>query len=217
MGRKATLTDIISGEFKTVERGTAEYYRLVQEGWLSREQVSHRKPEDLYPEEFEPDYIEPEETETDYPQTDIRDIIEERIRDMYDTISNILGEIPDEKQLYSRSTRTLYIRDTSEDRYVLLQMLDDLYGQTEDENIVNQYLIDNQDKIAELTTLVIRDSEAEELEAHLTQLAVALNNGNPLTPEMAKSLGEELDMNIRVARAEYTTRARYGESSKGVH
>lgn len=215
MARKATLTDILTGEFKTVERGTAEYYSLVQEGWLSKEQVSHRKPEQIYPEEYQPDYIEPEETETDYPQTDIRDIIRDRIIDMYDTIRNILGEIPDEKQFFNRNGKYMYYQDVTEEKYALLQMLDDLYGQSEDDEIVNQYLLDNQDKIAELTTLTIQDSEADKFNAHITQLAIALNNGNAMNPEEARRVGDELDMALRVNRVERTAILSSAERSKG--
>lgn len=215
MARKATLTDILTGEFKTVERGTAEYYSLVQEGWLSKEQLGHRKTEEIYPEEYQPDYIEPEETETDYPQTDIRDIIRDRIIDMYDTIRNILGEIPDEKQFFNRNGKYMYYQDVTEEKYALLQMLDDLYGQSEDDEIVNQYLLDNQDKIAELTTLTIQDSEADKFNAHITQLAIALNNGNAMNPEEARRVGDELDMALRVNRAERTTILSSGERSKG--
>ena len=215
MARKATLTDILTGEFKTVERGTAEYYSLVQEGWLSKEQVSHRKPEQIYHEEYQPDYREPEETETDYPQTDIRDIIRDRIIDMYDTIRNILGEIPDEKQFFNRNGKYMYYQDVTEEKYALLQMLDDLYGQSEDDEIVNQYLLDNQDKIAELTTLTIQDSEADKFNAHITQLAIALNNGNAMNPEEARRVGDELDMALRVNRVERTAILSSAERSKG--
>ena len=202
MARKATLTSLITGEFKTVERGTEDYYKLVQEGWLSREQVSHRTPQQLYPEEYTPDYIEEpeEEPDTEYPAPSIRDILEDRLQDMYDTIRNILDDLPFEKQFYDNPKHP-YVQDTSEQRFYLLQLLDDLYGQSEDESVVNKYLLDNQELIADLTMLVVKDSESGWFEQHISQLAVALNHGNALTPDQAQELGDQLDSVVRYDRA----------------
>ena len=202
MARKAHLISLITSEMKEVERGTSEYYKLVQEGWLSQEQLSHRKAQEIYPEDYQPDFIEePEEDNTDYPTTEIRDIIENRIIEMYDTILNVLGDIPIEKQVYSRGIKRVVIMDLSESKEELLNMLDDLYAQSEDEDTVNQYLLENESKIAELTIAVINDSEAEQVEYHLSLLALALNGGNPLSMEQAKRIAEEIDKGLANTRA----------------
>jgi len=58
--RRATMRDIDTGETRIVLRGTEEYEQVKEEGWLSNEQISHRKE---YREDYQPDYIdEPEDT-----------------------------------------------------------------------------------------------------------------------------------------------------------
>lgn len=188
-GRQATFTNIESGEMKKVSRGTKEFEKYKKKGWLTREQISHRKE---YQPEYTPDYIEsPEEENTDYPEADDRELLKERIEDMYDTIIQKLDEIPNEKYVSGKKYMNLL-----DSKQMLFNLVDDLYGQAESDDTVNYYLKTMLPKIAELVEAIYFDSTAEEVEYHLTLLAKILNQGNALSFEQASAMAESTELNI---------------------
>lgn len=165
--RKAFLTDVTTGETVEVLRGTPEYEQYKEQGYVSREQMSHRK-------EYQPDVIEsPEENDTDYPHVDEKELLKERIDDMLDTIQGKIDEIPDEKQI-----RHYYHIDLTEQKQMLHSMVDDLYAQAESDDEANLYLKTMYPTIADLVQLIIWDSTQEEVEIHITMLAKVLERGS---------------------------------------
>lgn len=165
--RKAFLTDVTTGETVEVMRGTPEYEQYKQQGYISREQMSHRK-------EYQPDVIEsPEENDTDYPHVDEKELLKERIDDMLDTIQGKIDEIPDEKQI-----RHYYHIDLTEQKQMLHSMVDDLYAEAESDDEANLYLKTMYPTISDLVQLIIWDSTQEEVETHITMLAKVLERGS---------------------------------------
>ena len=165
--RKAFLTDVLTGETVEVMRGTPEYEQYKQQGYVSREQMSHRK-------EYQPDVIEsPEENDTDYPHVDEKELLKERIDDMLDTIQGKIDEIPDEKQI-----RHYYHIDLTEQKQMLHSMVDDLYAEAESDDEANLYLKTMYPTISDLVQLIIWDSTQEEVETHITMLAKVLERGS---------------------------------------
>lgn len=165
--RKAFLTDVLTGETVEVMRGTPEYEQYKQQGYISREQMSHRK-------EYQPDVIEsPEENYTDYPHVDEKELLKERIDDMLDTIQGKIDEIPDEKQI-----RHYYHIDLTEQKQMLHSMVDDLYAEAESDDEANLYLKTMYPTISDLVQLIIWDSTQEEVETHITMLAKVLERGS---------------------------------------
>ena len=115
--RKAFLTDVTTGETVEVLRGTPEYEQYKEQGYFSREQLSHRK-------EYQPDVIEsPEEINTDYPEADDRELLKNKIEDMYSDITDAIYEIPDEITTYENH-KANYI-DLTDSKQMLLNMVDD--------------------------------------------------------------------------------------------
>lgn len=165
--RKAFLTDVTTGETVEVLRGTPEYEQYKEQGYVSREQMSHRK-------EYQPDVIEsPEEKDTDYPHVDEKELLKERIDDMLDTIQGKIDEIPDEKQI-----RHYYHIDLTEQKQMLHSMVDDLYAEAESDDEANLYLKTMYPTISDLVQLIIWDSTQEEVETHITMLAKVLERGS---------------------------------------
>lgn len=165
--RKAFLTDVTTGETVEVLRGTPEYEKYKEQGYVSREQMSHRK-------EYQPDVIEsPEEINTDYPHVDEKELLKERIDDMLDTIQGKIDEIPDEKQI-----RHYYHIDLTEQKQMLHSMVDDLYAEAESDDEANLYLKTMYPTISDLVQLIIWDSTQEEVETHITMLAKVLERGS---------------------------------------
>lgn len=179
--RFANLTNIETGEFSKVLRGTREYNKLKKQGYLSREQMSHRT-------EYKPDFIEsPPEENTDYPEADERELLKERIEDMLDTIQGKISEIPDDKLL-----RHYYFIDLREQKQMFFSMIDDLYAQAESDDDANYYLKTMYPTIADLVQLIIWDSTQEDLDTHLSLLATVLQRGtiDLKTSEMLGRMGD---------------------------
>lgn len=178
--RKATLTDVETGHVVEVERGTPEYERYKEQGYISKEQMSHRK-------EYQPDEIEsPEEINTDYPQADEKELLKNKIEDMYNDITDAIYEIPDERTTYENH-RANYI-DLRDSKQTLLNMVDDLYAENDDD-ITNQHIKNVLPEILKYVEAIRYDSDGNNVEFYITRIAHLLNNGRPLSFYQASTLG----------------------------
>lgn len=186
-GRTATFIDVDTGEFFSAKRGTKQFEKYRSKGYLTREQISHRK-------EYQPDITEPpEEENTDYPEADEQELLKERIEDMYQKIWNKLGDIPDEKLLINTSTREKYYFNLENSKQELINALDTLYEEADNDNAVNTYLKNMLPTIEQLVTdIADHDSKQSDVQDHLTQLANVLSMG-VMTEELQQSLGNMFD------------------------
>lgn len=192
--RIANLTNVETGEFASALRGTREYNKLKKQGYLSREQMSHRK-EYKKPDYYVPDYIEePEETYTDYPEADEQELLKERIEDMYNAITQKIDEIPNEKITYEHHQANF--NDLTDSKQELLNMVDDLYAES-DNDLVNQYIKTVLPKISSLVEAIYYDSDSDTIEFHISMIANLLNKGQALTFEQASTLGNASDFTGR--------------------
>lgn len=184
--RKATLIDPETLEKAIVERGTPAYEQFKEQGYISKEQASHNEK---YKDLFQPDEIEsPEETNTDYPDVDDKELLKQRIEDMYDTIMQRLDEIPDDKYVEGK-----YI-DLKDSKQMLFSLVDDLYAEAESDDAVNYYLKMMMAKIVDLVEAIYWDSTEVELDYHLSLLANILNQGKALTFEQASTMAESTEI-----------------------
>lgn len=182
--RMATMYDPQTDEWAVVERGTPEYEMFKQQGYLSREQMAHRK-------EYQPDEIEsPQETNTDYPTADEAELLKQRIEEMYDAITQKLEEIPNEKVTYVHHTANY--RDLSDTKQELLSMVDDLFAES-DETVIAMYIQSVLPQISNYVEAIYYDSDDDQIEFHITMIAKLLNKGQALTMEQAQSIGNTTD------------------------
>ena len=186
--RYAKMTNVETGESERVLRGTGEYEKLKQEGWLSREQISHRKE---YQEDWTPDYLDDEDFEDwsddsvydDFPDVDEEELLVNRIQDMFDQVYGVIQEIPNEKQIRRNYVSLIDTKDT------FVSLLKDLYAKADSDDDANAYLIMVLPTIEELVALIRWDSTQEDLDVHITQLATVLEGG-ALDSSLAKALGD---------------------------
>ncbi len=178
--RKAFLTDVTTGETVEVLRGTPEYEQYKEQGYLSREQLSHRK-------KYQPDVIEsPEEINTDYPEADDRELLKNKIEDMYSDITDAIYEIPDERTTYENH-KANYI-DLTDSKQMLLNMVDDLYAENDDDT-ANEHIKNVLPEILKYVEAIRYDSDGNNVEFYVTRIAHLLNNGRPLSFFQASTLG----------------------------
>lgn len=178
--RKAFLTDVLTGETVEVLRGTPEYEQYKEQGYLSREQLSHR-------EEYQPDIIgSPEEINTDYPEADDRELLKNKIEDMYSDITDAIYEIPDERTTYENH-KANYI-DLTDSKQMLLNMVDDLYAENDDDT-ANEHIKNVLPEILKYVEAIRYDSDGNNVEFYVTRIAHLLNNGRPLSFYQASTLG----------------------------
>ena len=187
------MYDPYSQEFAYVQRGTKEYKKFKKQGYLSKQQLSHRQEyKEWYKETFKPDEIEsPEETDTDYPEADERELLKERIEDMYDTIIQKLDEIPNDKTTYSHHQPVVH--DLTESKQTLISMVDDLYAESDDNDLVNMYLRTVLPQIATYVDAIYYDSDSDSIEYHISLIAKLLNKGQALSFEQASTLSNTTD------------------------
>lgn len=182
--RKAFLTDVFTGETVEVLRGTPEYEQYKEQGYLSREQMSHRA-------DYQPDIIEsPEETNTDYPEADDRELLKNKIEDMYNDITDAIYEIPDERTTFENH-KANYI-DLTDSKQMLLNMVDDLYAENDDD-IANEHIKNVLPQILKYVEAIRYDSDGNNVEFFITRIAQLLNNGRPLSFYQASTLGNSTD------------------------
>ena len=185
--RRATLRDTITGETRTVYRDTSDYEKLKQQGWLSNEQISHRKE---YQQEWTPDYNDEDfyeddwdDIEDDYPTFDEKEALKQKIEDMYADVVQEVDTIPNEKYLKGR-----IFYDLSDSKQMLFNIIDDMYAEAESDDDINAYYRTMMPAISELVIAIRNDSTQEELETHISQLASVLQRG-AISLELAKALG----------------------------
>lgn len=172
------MVDPQTSEVRKVLRGTPEYIDLKNEGWQSQEQLSHHK----YRRDYEPDYTEePEKTTTD---VDERELLKNRISEMYDKIVGKIDDIPDEKFYYK--TRTWI--DYSDQKHVFYNMIDDLYAEMDDTFEFDKYIEKVMPTINVLIDIIINDSDQYNVDMAITQLANLLQRRS-LDVQVSKMLG----------------------------
>lgn len=177
--RRATMRDIDTGETRRVLRGTEEYEQLKQEGWLSNEQISHRKE---YQEYYQPDYIdEPEDT---YTEVDEKELLMDRISVMYDVIAGKVDDIPNERYFHQSHS---YV-DFTEEKQKLLNAIDDFYADIDNPVTFDKYIDDNMSGIEGLIDIIKHDSDQYTVFNAFTQLLTILQGGT-LSETMSKLLG----------------------------
>lgn len=186
-GRTANFIDVDTGEIFSAKRGTKQFDKYRERGYLTKEQVSHRK-------EYQPDIIEPPPEEyTDYPEADEQEMLKERIEDMYQSIWNKLGEIPDDKLVVDTVSRKTYYINLMDSKQELINALDELYSEAESDDEVNAYLKTMLPKIEQIVTdIAEHDSKQSDVQNHLTLLANILSQGTMSDP-LSKSLGNMFD------------------------
>lgn len=177
--RYATMRNIDTGETVKVLRGTEEYEQLKQEGWLSNEQVSHRKE---YREDYQPDYIdEPEET---YTEVDEKELLMDRISKMYDIVVGRVDDIPEGR--YFHKSRTFV--DFSEQKQMLFNAIDDFYAELDNTLSFDNYIDSNMSSINDLIEIIKHDSDQDTVYMAFTQLLNVLQGGS-MSETMSKLLG----------------------------
>lgn len=177
--RRATMRDIDTGETRKVLRGTEEYEQLKQEGWLSNEQVSHRKE---YQEDYQPDYIdEPEDTYTD---VDEKELLMDRVSVMYDIVIGRVDDIPEAR--YFHKSRTFV--DFSEQKQMLYNAIDDFYNELDNTLSFDNYIDSNMSSINDLIEIIKHDSDQDTVYMAFTQLLNVLQGGS-MSETMSKLLG----------------------------
>lgn len=177
--RRATMRDIDTGETRKVLRGTEEYEQLKQEGWLSNEQISHRKE---YREDYQPDYIdEPEDTYTD---VDEKELLMDRVSVMYDIVVGRVDDIPEGR--YFHKSRTFV--DFSEQKQMLFNAIDDFYAELDNTLSFDNYIDSNMSSINDLIEIIKHDSDQDTVYMAFTQLLNVLQGGS-MSETMSKLLG----------------------------
>ena len=177
--RRATMRDIDTGETRKVLRGTEEYEQLKQEGWLSNEQISHRKE---YQEDYQPDYIdEPEDTYTD---VDEKELLMDRVSVMYDIVVGRVDDIPEGR--YFHKSRTFV--DFSEQKQMLFNAIDDFYAELDNTLSFDNYIDSNMSSINDLIEIIKHDSDQDTVYMAFTQLLNVLQGGS-MSETMSKLLG----------------------------
>ena len=166
---RVQLINVSTGEVIERGQGGIPYYKALKEGYI---------PEESIP---------PDEENTDYQQVLPEDRLRDKIDALFDRLETTLETIPLEKVTYSR--RQPIFTDLSEERSMLISMLNDLVGSTDDYELLDSYLTAIEPKVSEYITLIIMDSESDMVEFHITQIAVLLNNGQPLSFNQASTLG----------------------------
>ena len=186
-GRTANFIDVDTGEFFSAKRGTKQFEKYRSKGYLTREQISHRK-------EYQPNITEPpEEENTDYPEADEQELLKDRIEDMYQKIWNKLGYIPDNKFVVDVQSRKKFYINLEDSKQELFNALDNLYEEANNDDGVNKYLQDHLDLIEKLVTdIADHDSKQSDVQDHLTQLANVLAMG-VMSVQMQQSLGNMFD------------------------
>ena len=180
--RIATMVDPQTSEVRKVLRGTPEYIDLKNSGWESQEQLSHKK----YRRDYEPDYTEePEETTTD---VDERELLKNRISEMYDKVYGKIDDIPDEK--FYHKTRTWV--DYSQQKEVFYNMIDDLYAEMDNDFEFDKYIDSQMPTINALINVIIEDSDQYTVDMAITQLANILQR-HSLDPMVSRMLGTNDD------------------------
>ena len=180
--RIATMVDPQTSEVRKVLRGTPEYMDLKNSGWESQEQLSHKK----YRSDYVPDYTEePEETTTD---VDERELLKDRISEMYDKVYGKIGDIPDEK--FYHKTRTWV--DYSQQKEVFYNMIDDLYAEMDSDFEFDKYIDSQMPTINALINVIIEDSDQYTVDMAITQLANILQR-HSLDPMVSRMLGTNYD------------------------
>ena len=174
-------------EVVRVQRGTNEYEKYKQKGWISNEQIGHKKE---YQQEWTPDYIEEDiyedewdDSEDDYPTFDEKEALKQKIEDMYADVVQEIDIIPNEKYLKGR-----IFYDLSDSKQMLLNIVDDMYAEAESDDEINAYYKTMMPVISELVVVIKNDSIQEDLETHLSQLGSVLKRG-ALGLELSKALG----------------------------
>ena len=174
-------------EVQRVPRGTLEYEKLKQNGWISNEQIGHKKE---YREEWTPDYTDDDyydeyvdDYEDDYPTFDEKEALKQKIEDMYGAVTGEIDEIPNEKYLKGR-----IFYDLTDSKQMLLNIVDDMYAEAESDDDINAYYKTMMPVISELVIAIRNDSTQEELETHISQLASVLQRG-AISLDLAKALG----------------------------
>lgn len=181
--RYATLRNVDTGETVRVLRGTDEYQYYKDEGWLSNEQVSHRKE---YREDYQPDYIdEPEDTYTD---VDEKELLMDRVSVMYDVVFGKVDDIPNER--YFHQTHS-YV-DFTDEKQKLFNAIDDFYADLDNPVTFDKYIDDNMSGIEGLIDIIKRDSDQYVVFNAFTQLLTLLQGGT-LSDTMSKLLGNMED------------------------
>ena len=176
-GRRANFVDVDTGEMFSAKRGTKQYEKYKSKGYLTREQISHRK-------EYQPDIIEPpEEENTDYPEADDQELLKKKIEDMYNDVVQEINRIPDEKMVKGRQWV-----DLSDSKQMLFNLVDELYANAESDDEANSYLKFILPVISSLVEAVRYSSTQEDIETHISQLASALSGG-AIDLSVAKALG----------------------------
>ena len=177
--RRATMRDIDTGETRKVLRGTEEYEQLKQEGWLSNEQISHRKE---YQQDYQPDYIdEPEDTYTD---VDEKELLMDRVSLMYDVIVGKVDDIPNERQFH-RPNR--YV-DYSEEKQMLFNAIDDFYAELDNTLTFDEYIEKVIPTVDGLIEIIKHSSDQDTVYMAFTQLINILQGGS-MSETMSKFLG----------------------------
>ena len=177
--RRATMRDIDTGETRKVLRGTEEYEQLKQEGWLSNEQISHRKE---YREDYQPDYIdEPEDTYTD---VDEKELLMDRVSVMYDVIVGKVDDIPNERQFHRPSR---YV-DFSEEKQMLFNAIDDFYAELDSTLTFDEYIEKVIPTVDGLIEIIKHSSDQDTVYMAFTQLINILQGGS-MSETMSKLLG----------------------------
>lgn len=177
--RRATMRDIDTGETRKVLRGTEEYEQLKEEGWLSNEQISHRKE---YREDYQPDYIdEPEET---YTEVDEKELLMDRVSIMYDIVVGRVDDIPEGR--YFHKTKSFV--DFSEQKQMLFNAIDDFYSELDNTLSFDSYIESNMSSINDLIEIIKHDSDQDTVYMAFTQLLNVLQGGS-MSETMSKLLG----------------------------
>ena len=184
--RIATMTDLSTGETIRVERGTAQYIDLKNQGWVSKEQISHMK----YRRDYEPDYTdEPEESTTD---VDVKELLRQKAEEVYNKIFGQIDEHFPEYKSYHKPERRV---DYSEEKESTLSKIDDLYGSFDtDEEFIN-YIETIMPSVNTLLEVIELDSDQLRTERAISQLSILLNGGNALTPDVSKLIGNSDNFN----------------------
>lgn len=183
--RRARMTNVETGEERQVLRGTQEYEELKKEGWLSKEQISHRKE---YREDYQPDFIdEPEEETIDLDESEL---LKERISEMYDVIREKISAIPDERY-FPKIKTTL---DFTEEKQQLFNVVDDFYADLDNDFEFDRYIEKVLPSVEGLIDIIKFDSDQNMCYYAFTQLMNILQGGS-LSDLVSKILGNMNDYN----------------------
>lgn len=183
--RRARMVNVDTGEEMQVLRGTPEYEELREQGWLSREQISHRKE---YREDYQPDFIDEPEEET--IELDESELLKDKISEMYDVIRGKIESLPDERYFH----KTKQPMSLLEDKDMLLNAVDDFYADVDNDFEFDRYIESILPSVENLLNLITYDSDQSSVEFALTQLMNLLQGGT-LSSSMSKLLGNMQEYN----------------------